>query len=233
MWETWVWSLGWEDSPGEGNGYPLQYSGLENSWTEEPGRLQFMGSQSLEMTEWLSSFTLLFHFHQKALCSSSLSAIRVVPSAYLRLLIFLPAILIPAVLHPVKVKEENEKAGLKLSIQKIKIMTSGPITSWQIDGEAMETMTDFILGGFKITADGDCRHEIKRRLLLGIKVIINLDINFADKDPSSQSYGFSSSHLWTWELDHKESWTLKNWRFWTVVLGNTLESPLVSKSSQT
>ena len=175
MWETWVWSLGWEDSPGEGNGYPLQYSGLENSWTEEPGRLQFMGSQSLEMTEWLSSFTLLFHFHQKALCSPSLSAIRVVPSAYLRLLIFLPAILIPAVLHPVKVKEENEKAGLKLSIQKIKIMTSGPITSWQIDGEAMETVTDFILGGFKITADGDCRHEIKRHLLLGRKAMTNLE----------------------------------------------------------
>ena len=71
-------------------------------------------------------------------------------------------------------KEESEKAGLKLSIQKTKIMASGPITSWQIDGETMETVTDFILGGSKITADGDCHHEIKRYLLLGRKVMNNL-----------------------------------------------------------
>ena len=74
-----------------------------------------------------------------------------------------------------KVKEESEKVGLKLSIQKTKIMASGPITSWQIDGETMETVTDFISGGSKITADGDCSHEIKRCLLLGRKVITNLD----------------------------------------------------------
>ena len=74
-----------------------------------------------------------------------------------------------------KVKEESEKVGLNLSIQKSKIMASGPITSWQIDGETVETMTDFILGGSKITADGDCSHEIKRRLLLGRKVVTNLD----------------------------------------------------------
>ena len=74
-----------------------------------------------------------------------------------------------------KVKEENEKVGLKLSIQKMKIMASGPITSWEIDGETVETVFDFILGGFKITADGDCNHEIKRRLLLGRKVMTNLD----------------------------------------------------------
>ena len=74
-----------------------------------------------------------------------------------------------------KVKEESEKAGLKLNIQKTKIMASGPITLWQIDGETMETVTDFIFGGSKITADGDCSHEIKRRLLLGRKVITNLD----------------------------------------------------------
>ena len=73
-----------------------------------------------------------------------------------------------------KVKEESEKAGLKLSIQKTKIMASGPVTSWQIDGETVETMADFILGGSKITADGDCSHEIKRRLLLGRKVMTNL-----------------------------------------------------------
>ena len=74
-----------------------------------------------------------------------------------------------------KVKGESEKAGLKLSIQKMKIMTSSPITSWQIDGETMETVSDFILGGSKITADGDCSHEIKRHLLLGRKVMTNLD----------------------------------------------------------
>ena len=74
-----------------------------------------------------------------------------------------------------KVKEENEKAGLKLNIQKMKIMASGPITSWQIDGEAMETVTDFIFLGFKITAHGDCSHEIKRLLLLGRKAMTNLD----------------------------------------------------------
>ena len=74
-----------------------------------------------------------------------------------------------------KVKEESEKVGLKLNIQKTKIMASGPITSWQIDGETVETVTDFIFGGSKITADGDCSHEIKRRLLLGRKAMINLD----------------------------------------------------------
>ena len=72
-----------------------------------------------------------------------------------------------------KVKEQSEKVGLKLNIQKTKIMASDPITSWQIDGETMETVTDFILGGYKITADGDCSHEIKRRLLLGRKVMTN------------------------------------------------------------
>ena len=74
-----------------------------------------------------------------------------------------------------KVKKESEKAGLKLNVQKTKIMASGPITSWQIDGESVETVTDFIFGGSKITADGDCSHEIKRRLLLGRKVMTNLD----------------------------------------------------------
>ena len=74
-----------------------------------------------------------------------------------------------------KVKEESEKVGLKLNIQKIKIMTSGPITSWEIDGETMETVIDFIFGGSKIAADGDCSHEIKRHLLLGKKVMTNLD----------------------------------------------------------
>ena len=81
-----------------------------------------------------------------------------------------------------KVKEESEKAGLKLSIEKTKIMASSPITSWQIDGETMETVTDFILGGSKITADGDCSHEIKRCLLLGRKVMTNLDSILENRD---------------------------------------------------
>ena len=81
-----------------------------------------------------------------------------------------------------KVKEDSEKAGLKLSIQKMKIMASGPITSWEIDGETVETVSDFILGGSQITADGDCSHEIKRRLLLGRKVMTNLDSIFKSRD---------------------------------------------------
>ena len=111
-----------------------------------------------------------------------------------------------------KVKEENEKVGLKLNIQKTKIMASGPITSWEIDGETVETVADFIFGGSKITADADCSHEIKRHLLLGRKVMTNLDrilkkkrYNFANKGPSSQGYDFSTSHVWMCELDYKES----------------------------
>ena len=137
------------------------------------------------------------------------------------------------------VKEESEKFGLKLNIQKSKIMASGPITSWQIDGETMETVTDFIFwGGSKITADGDCSHEIKRHLLLGRKAMTHLDSilkirhYFANKGPSTQSYGFSSSRVWMWELDYKEGWVLKNWCFWIVVLEKTLESPLDCKEIQ-
>ena len=81
-----------------------------------------------------------------------------------------------------KVKEESEKVGLKLNIQKMKIMASGPITSWEIDGETVEIVSDFILGGSKITADGDCSHEIKRRLLLGRTVMTNLDSIFKSRD---------------------------------------------------
>ena len=102
-----------------------------------------------------------------------------------------------------KVKEESEKVGLKLNIQKTKIMASGPINSWEIDGEAVETVSNVIFLGSKITTDGDCSHEIKRYLLLGRKVVTNLgsifksrDITFANKGPSGQGYGFSSGHVW-------------------------------------
>ena len=102
-----------------------------------------------------------------------------------------------------KVEKESEKGGLKLNIQKTKIMVSSPITSWQIDGETVETVADFIFGGSKTTVDGDFIHEIKRRLLLGRKVMTNLDSILKSRDItcqkglSSQSYGFSSSHVWT------------------------------------
>ena len=109
-----------------------------------------------------------------------------------------------------KVKEESEKVGLKLNIQKTKIIASGPITSWQIDGETVERVTDFILGGSKITADGDCSHEIKRFSLLGRKVMTNLDsifksrYYFANKGPSSQGCGFFPVVMYGCE-----SWTIK------------------------
>ena len=100
-----------------------------------------------------------------------------------------------------KVKEESQKAGLTLNIQKTKIMASGPITSWQIDGETMETVRDFIFLGSKITVDGDGSHEIKRHLLLGRKGRTNLDSilkirDIADKGPSRECYGFFSGHVW-------------------------------------
>ena len=111
-----------------------------------------------------------------------------------------------------KVKEKSGKVGLKLNIQKTTIMSSSPITSWQIDGETVETVRDFILGGSKITANGDCSHEIKRLLLLGRKAMTNLDsmlkirdITLLTKVHLVQSYGFSSSHVWMGELDYKES----------------------------
>ena len=139
--------------------------------------------------------------------------------------------------EPLDESERGEwKSWLKLNIQKTKIMASGPVTSWQIDGETMETVVDFILGGSKITADGDYSHEIKRHLPLGRKVMTNLDSllksqrhYFVNKGLSSQGYGFSSSYAWMWKMDYKESWVLKNWCFWTVVLEKTFESPLDCK----
>ena len=138
-----------------------------------------------------------------------------------------------------KVKVESEKVGLKLNIQKMKIMPSGPLTSWEIDGETVETVTDFILGGSKFTADDNCSHEIKRHLLLGRKVMTNLDSILKSRDitwPTKvhlvKAMVFSSSHVWMWELDYKESRAPKNWCFWTVVLGKTLENPLDHKEIQ-
>ena len=112
------------------------------------------------------------------------------------------------------------------------------ITSWQIDGETLETVTDFIFLGSKITADGDCSHEIKdvypwkKSYDQPRQHIKKQRHYFANKGPSSQGYGFFSSHVWMWELDYKESWVLKNWCFWTVLLEKTLESPLDCKEIQ-
>ena len=138
-----------------------------------------------------------------------------------------------------KVKEESEKVGLKLNIQKTKIMASGPINSWQIDGETVETVAEFIFLSSKITADGNCSHEIKRHLLLGRKVMINLDSILKSRDitlPTKvhlfKAVVLSSGHVWMWELDCEESWVLKNWCFSTMVLEKTLESPLDCKEIQ-
>ena len=118
-------------------------------------------------------------------------------------------------------------------------MVSSPITSWQIDGETVEREADFIFLGSKITADGDCSHEIKRCLLLGRKVMTNLDSILESRDitlPTKvhlvKPMVFPSGHVWMWELDYKESQVLKNWCFWTVMLEKTLESPLDCKEIQ-
>ena len=134
-----------------------------------------------------------------------------------------------------KVKKESEKVGLKLNIQKNKIMASSPSTSWQIYGETMETVTEFIFLGSKITEDGDFSHEIKRRLLLRKKVMTNLDSilksrDITNKGSYSKSYSFSSSHTWMWVLDYKESWAPKNWCF--LRLEKILESPLDCREIQ-
>ena len=110
-----------------------------------------------------------------------------------------------------KVKEESKKVGLKLNIQKMMIIASGPITSWEIDGETVETVSDFILGGSKVTADYDWSHEIKRCLFLRRKVMTNIDSmlksrDIANKGPSRQGYGFSCGHVWMWELDCEKGW---------------------------
>ena len=109
-----------------------------------------------------------------------------------------------------KVKEESEKVGLKLNIQKMKIMASGPITSWEIDGETVETVSDFILGGSKITADGDCSHEIKRRLLLGRKVMTNLDSILKSRDITLPTkVRLVKAMVFPVVIYRCESWTIK------------------------
>ena len=135
-----------------------------------------------------------------------------------------------------KVKEESEKVDLKFNIQKTKIMASGPITSWKIDEETMETVTDFIFLGSKITADGDCSHEIERHLLLGRKAMTNLDSILKSRDIMLPTKVYLvKAIVFPVVMYRCESWTLEkaeHWRidaFWTVVLEKTLESPLENK----
>ena len=130
-----------------------------------------------------------------------------------------------------KVKEESEKVVLTLNIQKTKIMASSPITSWEIDGETVETVSEFIFGGLQ----NHCRWWLQpwnEKTLTPWEKVYDQPRQhskkqrryFADKSPSSQGYGFSSGHVWMWELDCKENWVLKNWSFWTVMLDEILES---------
>ena len=133
----------------------------------------------------------------------------------------------------IKVKEESEKVGLKLNIQKTKIMASGPITSWQIDGETVETVADFILGGSKITADGNCIHEIKRCLLLGRKAMTNLDSILKSRDITLPTkVCLVKAMVFPVVMYGWLNWAPKTWCFWTVVLEKTLESPLDCKEIQ-
>ena len=138
-----------------------------------------------------------------------------------------------------KVKEESEKVGLRLNTQKTKIMASSPITSWQIDGKQWKQWETLFWGGLQ----NHCRWWLQPwnlKMLVPWKKsyaqprqhIKNQRHYFTNKDPSSQSYGFPSGHVWMWELEHKESWVPKNWCFWTVVLDKTLESPLNCKEIQ-
>ena len=122
-----------------------------------------------------------------------------------------------------KLKEESEKVYLKLNIQKTKIMASSPTTSWQVNGETVETVADFIFSGLQNHVDGDCNHEIKRHLLFGRKVMTKLDSIWKSRDITL----LTNVHLvktmvfpvvvYGWEMDCKDSWTLKNWCFWTMV----------------
>ena len=120
-----------------------------------------------------------------------------------------------------KVKEESEKVGLKLNIQKTKIMASGPITSWEIDGETVETVADFILGGSKITADGDCSHEVKRCLLLGSKVMTNLDSTLKSRDITLlRKFHLVKAMVFPVVMYGCESWTIKRLSAKELMLSN-------------
>ena len=136
-----------------------------------------------------------------------------------------------------RVMVENEKAGLKLNIKKTKTMASGSITSWQIEEEKVEAVTDFLFLGSKITADGDCSQEIRRWLVLGRKTLTNLDSvlksrhQFANKGLYSQGYSLSSGHIWMWELDHKEGRVLRNWCFELWWWWRLLRVPWTTKRS--
>ena len=204
-------------------------------WTEEPGELRFLASQRVRH-DWsdLAVAAAAEYIMRNAGLEEAQAGIKI-SRRNINHLRYVDDTTLMAESEEelksllMKVKEEREKVGLKLNIQKTKIIASSPISSWQIHGETMETVRDFIFLGSKIIADGDCSHEIKKTLTPWKK---NYDQPrqhikeqrhyFANKGPSSQGHGFSSSHVYPymmWELDYKESWAPNNWRFWTVVLG--------------
>ena len=178
---------------GRGHGNALQCSCLEHPRGQEPGGPQSTGSQRLRQTERLSTAQhIVYNVHQRVSYVSCLLSNVVRKTA------------------PIE-GEKVEKVGLKLNIQKTKIMASGPITSWQIDGETVETVADFIFLGSKITTDGDCSHEIKRRLLLGRKVMTNLDSILKSRDIAlTTKVHLFKAMVFPVVMYGCESWTVKN-----------------------
>ena len=220
IWETWVRSLGWEDSPGEGKGYPLQYSGLENS-------MDYTVRTGYGTTDWFQIgkgvcqgcilSPCLFNLYaeyimRKAGLEEAQAGIKIVGRNISNVRYTEDTTLMAESEEELKsllmkVKEESEKVGLKLNIQETKIMASGPITSWEIDGE---TVSDFIFRGSKITADGDCSHEIKRRFLLGRKVMTNLDSIFKSRNITlSIKVHLVKAMVFPVVMYGCESWTIK------------------------
>ena len=197
-------------SPGEGNGNPLQYSCLENPMDRRAWWATVHGIAKSRTRLSDFTFTLFNLYAEYIMRNTGLDEAQAgikIPGRNINKLRYADETTLMAESKElksllIKVKEESGKLGLKLNIQKTKIMASGPITPWQIDGETVETVTDFILGGSKITADGDCSHEIK--MLTPWKKSYNQPRQhiqkqrryFANKGPSRQSYGFSSGHVW-------------------------------------
>ena len=184
----WVQSLAQEDSPGEGHGSPLQYSLfnfyaeyiMRNAGLEEAQAGIKIAGRNINNLRYADDTTLMAESEEE-----------------------LKSLLM-------KVKEENEKVGLKLNIQKTKIMASSPITSWQTDRETVEIVRDFIFWGFKITADGDCSHEIKRCLLLEKKVMTNLDSIFGSRDVTLLTkFRLIKAMVFPVVMYGCESWTVK------------------------
>ena len=264
MWETWVWSLGWEDPLEKGPATHPSILAWRIPWTivHRVTKNQTQPRDFLLYFQTTHGTTDYFRIGKGVCqgcilspCLFNLNAEYIIQNARLdetqaRIKIsgrninnlrYGDDVILMAEskreLKSLLVKvRESGKAGLKLNIQKTKIMASGPITSWQIEGKTVKTVTDFIFLGSKSTADGECSHEIKTPLLLGRKAMTNLDSilkSFANKGPSSQSYGFSSSHAWMWELDHKEKLNAKELMLLKCSVGEDSSESLGLQGDQT